>query len=573
MRNSRHNLRLLNVARTIAVTTLLIAVFTIEVAVATDSSLRSLYFLTAAAYGTILLYASLDRLIGERPGLAVVQVSGDTVLVAAFVVATGGGLSPLSFLFALPVMVSAALLGLRGGTITAGAAWLVYVTILTRDSWVLPAAELPLGRALYAGVSHLLGFLLLGALGGKLADLLHRTDRELRERQGALAALEELHTVIVESINTGLMTTDLDGRVTFVNQAGTEILAREPRTLVGSPAAEVFGLPGDFLERASKQLRAGRKYRFERHWTRASDGARLLVGFSASELRDPSGSDAGWLIVFQDLTELASLEQQVRTKERMAALGEMAAGMAHELRNPLAAVTGCVQVLGSTSAGADAERLRDIVLHESRRLDRIIKDFLEFAKPTPFRPRPTDLAELMSQLAHLLGNSPQLAERHSIEVLVDPGSTLAAVDPDAMRQLFWNLASNALKSMPEGGLLRIRVSQYGAEQVMVAFEDQGHGMDEETARRYFQPFQSRFRDGTGLGAAIVYRIVEDHGGRVHVVSRLGQGTQIRVLLPTVQASKPCETGSASDSGTISETEDDARQDRALALALAAVHRG
>ncbi|RMG44295.1 MAG: PAS domain S-box protein [Acidobacteria bacterium] len=533
MSGVRHNLRRLNAARAVAVSTLLLSVFVIELTFAPRGSLRPLYLLSAAAYGTILAYALADRRFGDRPGFVVAQVAGDSLLVLGFVLVTGGSLSPLTFLFALPVMVSGALLGLRAGTAIAAATWCLYAVLLGWDALRLPVDELPPGRALYAAVSHLLGFLVLGALGGVLADHLHHADRELRKRGGALAALRALHAHIVESIPTGLLTADGEGRITFVNRAGRKILGLPMERLIGRPAASLLQWPPGFFPPSSEALASGRLQRFEREW-RPAEGDPLLLGFSVSELRGEGGRADGWLVVFQDLTEIATLEEQVRTRERMAALGEMAAGIAHELRNPLAAVTGCVQMLDE-AAPQERDRLRTIVREEAERLNRIIKDFLEFASPGPFRPRPTDLVELMRGLAALLEKSPVMTPAHEVRVEACPGAGPALVDPDRMRQVFWNLATNALKAMPAGGRLTVRIAPHGAEELMVAFADEGHGMDRETARRYFQPFQGRFRDGSGLGAAIVYRIIEEHGGRVQILSRPGRGTEVRAIVPAAAA--------------------------------------
>jgi len=532
----RRSLKKLNLVRAVAATTLLVSTVVIELMFDPQSRLTPLYLLCGTVFVAILVYAILDRFVGDRPLCAVVQVAGDTALVLGFVAATGGSASPLSFLFALPVMTAAALLGLSGGLMTATAAWILYSTLLARDSWMLAPHDLPPGRILYSAVSHLVGFLSLGIFGGVLADRLARADREIEEQRGDLANLRAVHWDIVESISTGLITTDLSGRVTFVNAAGKVILGRGEK--IGRNVTTLFGLPRDMLSQVEDHLKTGKRFRFERPWTRPDDDEGLLLGFSVSPLRDRSGNPFGWLIVYQDLTEIASLEEQVRTRERMAALGEMAAGMAHELRNPLAAITGCIQVLQGREAEIDAPdesgRLEEVVLRESERLNRIIRDFLEFARPGALRRRPTDLAQLMRDLAPILLKSPEVGCDHRVEVVPGPGRTIAQADPDGMRQVFWNLASNAIKAMPQGGLLRIRVCSHGGDRVLVEFQDDGQGMDPETARRYFQPFHGRFEQGTGLGAAIVYRIVEEHGGQIQVVSREGHGTAIRVILPCAE---------------------------------------
>lgn len=538
---SRRHLRRLNGVRGVAVTTLLVALFCIELLFSPARSLRPLYGLAAGAYGTVLLHAWLDRRLGGRPLHAAIQVTTDTLLVAAIVVVTGGGLSPLSFLFAIPVMVAAALLGLRGGLLAALGAWGIYALQLTGPLWGGDLSELSPGRILYTAVSHLIGLLVLGALGGLLAERLELADRELRRKREDLDALRALHEHIVSSISAGLVTTDRTGRVTFLNRAAEEILKLPAQAIGGESATALFGLPDGYLAEAEETLRHGRRARFEREWKRPADGEALQLGISVSVLRGGDGVHEGWLILFQDLTEIATLEEQVRISERMAALGEMAAGMAHELRNPLAAIHGCVQLL-SQEANPEGRTLSDTALRESERLNRIVSDFLAFARPGPCRPRPTDLLPLTEELARLLRLSPEIRPTHRIEVAAGAGTTWALADPDAIKQVFWNLASNALKAMPDGGRLEVTIGGHAGDRVLVAFRDEGQGMDAEALRRYFQPFHSGFREGSGLGAAVVYRIAQEHGGTVQVLSRAGRGTEVRLILQAaaaaVEATRP-----------------------------------
>jgi two-component system sensor histidine kinase PilS (NtrC family) len=291
-------------------------------------------------------------------------------------------------------------------------------------------------------------------------------------------------------------------------------------------------------------LRAGQRVRLERAWRRPADGEELYLGYTVSQLEDHTGEAVGWLIVFQDLTGLLALEQEVRIRERMAALGEMAAGMAHELRNPLAAISGCVQVIGRGPVGEEQRPLVDVAIQETERLNRIIRDFLQYARPGPFQAAPVELVGLMEETARLFRRSPDMSPRHRVLVTRGTGSTWALADRDRMRQVFWNLAGNAIKAMPDGGSLTVRVSGEGGDRVMLSFADEGHGMDSDALRRYFQPFQGTFREGSGLGAAVVYRIAEEHGGRVRVTSRPGHGSEIQLILPAAEppADAPVERG-------------------------------
>jgi two-component system, NtrC family, sensor histidine kinase PilS len=446
-----------------------------------------------------------------------------------------------------------ALFGLRGGLLVSIVVWGGYAALLVGSAWSAPRSEAQVGALLYAAVSHLVGFSILAVLGGVLADRLKRTGSELARQREDLDDLRALHADIVASINTGLMTTDEAGIVTFMNRAGRELFGGRAHQVPGRSLCDTFGFPANFLETTRRQIETGRRHRFEKRCRITPDGPGRLFGFSVSALETSGGQSRGWLLVFQDLTEIASLEEQVRVSERMAALGEMAAGMAHELRNPLTAICGCVQVLETRVDSEESCRLKDVVLREAERLNTTLREFLAFARPSPHRPRPCAVGELMAQMARLLQKSPEFKRTHEVCVEATQDGILARVDLDAMKQVFWNLASNALRAMPEGGRLEISIEDHGVDEVLVVFRDQGCGMDSEAMKRYFQPFGSRFEGGTGLGAAIVYRIVEEHGGRIQLVSREGHGTEIRLILPAAEAAaeagprpEPAYAGPAAD---------------------------
>ncbi len=231
------------------------------------------------------------------------------------------------------------------------------------------------------------------------------------------------------------------------------------------------------------------------------------------------------------------MEEELRLKDRMAALGEMAARMAHELRNPLAAMSGAVQYLrGSLRPDGETLELMDIILRESQRLDQTIRDFLMFARPGPFTPEECDLARIVREHRTLLQKSREIGTAHRVETRIEAPTILCEIDASRMKQVFWNLATNALKAMPQGGTLLIEAGvREASDEVEVGFVDDGIGMGEREIAGYFQPFRGKFEEGTGLGAAIVYRIVQEHGGRILVESEPGRGTRVRVVLPRRRA--------------------------------------
>lgn len=524
--------------RVATVTTLLVSALAIELVLNPKESLRPLFLLAAAAYGLVLVYAALDRWLAGRIVSVYLQAVGDCVLVSLLVGITGGATSAMSFLYLIPIC-SAALLDLRrGALLTAAAGWLLYAGIVLTSNRFVPFGRLvdeePVldpGKESYTLLAHLVAFAATALLASYLAERIRSQGRELDERRGAVARLQALNENIIESINSGLLTTDRDGRVHFVNRGATEITGLVPEDILGAPVDAVFGLGEGFLREIRRELLAKRRFRFERHWE-TPGGARIFLGFAVSNLQDRTGAPLGYIFIFQDLTEIQALEQEVRLKERMAALGEMAAGMAHELRNPLAAMSGAVQYLkGDLRPQGETLELMDIILRESNRLDQAIKDFLIFARPGVFNPGRTDLVRLIDENVKLLTKSREFRTIHRVETRHSGPELWCEIDANRIRQVFWNLATNALKAMPEGGLLRIETSATRPDEIDLHFVDQGVGMDERALGGYFQPFRSAFGEGTGLGAAIVYRLVEEHGGRISVGSREGAGTRVSIVLP------------------------------------------
>ena len=540
---TERQLRWLMILRVVTVTTLLICAFAIELLLRPGEAIRPLFFLAASAYGMVLLYAGLDRWLKGTRTFLYVQLIGDALVVSGFVGMTGSLDSPMSFLYLLPIVVASMLLYRRGALILAGVCWTLYGTLVMFGPAVVPAAwlmqapgDLAPFRVGYFLIVHLVAFMAVALLGSYLSERLRVTGVELAERSGAVARLQALNENIIGSINSGLITTDPTGRVNFMNRGGAEITGFAHEDVQGRGVEAFFGLENGFLEEAYEILDEERRFRFERYFT-TPDDKKIFLGIAVSNLYDRAGRPLGYIFIFQDLTEIEALEQEVRLKERMAALGEMAAGMAHELRNPLAAISGSVQYLkGSLGPSGETLELMDIILKESQRLDQAIRDFLTFARPGRFAPARVDLVHLIDENLKLLRKSREFSPGHRVETRYTSVSVWADVDPNRMKQVFWNLATNALKAMPRGGTLAIQVGPTGdGRRVEICFEDEGGGMDASQLEGYFHPFSSSFQEGTGLGAAIVYRLVEEHGGRIHLESERGSGTRIRIVLPTAQA--------------------------------------
>lgn len=508
-----------------------------EVVVASDALKPAVvYLLGGLTFAATLLYIALLRLLRGQPKVqAYIQFFGDLLLITALVYHLGGIASPFSMLYLIVIAVASALLRRRAGVIVASAAYVLYASLLLAlfFGWLQhPTAgsgTVNSFRLTYNLAVHFVGFYAVALLTSYLAHNVTKVERELEEKREDLAALQVVHRDVIQSINSGLITTDLHGLITSLNQAGVAILDKTESALVGAPIQQ----SGLFTAEYWRELTAasGQTGRLRSEAELVREGTVHYIGFSISQLTDADGTLRGYIVIFQDLTRWRRLQEELRIKDRMAAVGELAAGLAHEIGNPLAAISGSVQMLAGAVNGDPAQRkLIEILLKESQRLDRTIKGFLRFARPRERSSVSFDIARLIAENFELLKNSQEVSERHQLEVSLDPPSFFLVADPDQVSQIFWNLARNSLRAMPEGGTLRV-VGRLQADNYHLEVIDTGRGMSEEQRANLFHPFHSLFDGGTGIGMAIVYRIVQDHGGRLLVDSRPGGGTTITVELP------------------------------------------
>ena len=498
-----------------------------------------LFVLVAATYIASIVHIGLLTMLAARPlWHAYVQFAGDLLLVSGLVYFFGGITSPFSMLYLVVIMVSAVILNRRAALTIAGLAYILYATLLAAlaRNWLPALSVLPTDLELSFRISynlavHLFGFYAVALLTSYLGESASRAEEELAQKTGSLADLEVFHRNVIQSISSGLISTDLESRVTSVNRAALEILNTTEAALLGRPLPESRLFSQEEWSAAASATSADRRTRSELVVERGDE--RLPIGFTVTRLTDAHEVPAGWIVVFQDLSQWRRLQEELRLKDRMAAVGELAAGLAHEVGNPLAAISGSVQLLsGSLAAGPQERRLLDIIVKESLRLDRTIKGFLRFARPRERAAARFDIAALLAENTALLRNSEEATGRHEFILELDPQSTPLTGDPDQISQIFWNLARNALRAMPDGGQLRIRGRLRG-ESYSIEFSDTGHGMSEEQRAKLFHPFQSFFDSGTGIGMAIVYRIVQEHGGSIQVESQPAAGTRIVVSLPVL----------------------------------------
>ncbi len=338
-------------------------------------------------------------------------------------------------------------------------------------------------------------------------------------------------------MSSGVLTTDPGGMITFANRAACDLLGLAPVDIVGQPVLSL----GFVDVGAWEKLRASESEILRFEGVRKVEGERAYFGISGSALRDGAGVVTGRILIFQNVTRMKKLEGEVRLKEKLAAVGELAAGIAHEIRNPLASISGSVQVLkGTVPPDSEEQRLMGIVVSESQRLASILEDFLRYVRPRERAVEPVDAPSALRDVMTLLSHSDEVSPQHEVLVDLSPDSVVLPADPGQLRQIFWNVARNAFAAMPAGGRLTV-TSTWSDGAWTVAFADEGRGMTREERDRLFTPFAHSFPGGTGLGLAIVYRIVEEHGGRIQVDTELNRGTTVTISLPA-----PAGTPAAAD---------------------------
>lgn len=419
---------------------------------------------------------------------------------------------------------------------------LFYFKVLVDDGRFLQSTQqnnLPL---------YALALLLLTILGGQLAERLRRSDSDLEIATRYLADLRAFNERIVQSINSGLVTTDLTGTVLSFNRAAEEITRYQAARVRGRHFYDVFGDLSAFSLFDQSEMQPTRRLpRFDVDCI-AHDGRTVHLGFSASPLISEASTVTGYVFSFQDLTEVIKLEQEIRRRDRLAALGKMAAGIAHEIRNPLAAMRGSIQLLRSEmEITEDQEYLFQIILRESDRLNRIITDFLAYARPSHPHMSRVDLVPVIEETVTLLRNSPEVHPDHQITVQIKTRPLILLADAGQIRQVMWNLSRNSLQAMPHGGTLDIFMESSFGKEIEIKLRDNGLGMSQEQMDRLFEPFNSSRTGGTGLGMAIVYQIITDHQGTISVTSgpqtseKNRSGTEITIRLP-IRETLPSVTG-------------------------------
>ena len=512
---------------------------TLVVGVSTWSALSSftpqlLLLLIAGTFAASLVFAVwLPRARWLR-GFAAVQIAWDVALTTGIVYLVGGVASAFTFLYGIEILMAAIVVGPHAARVTAVWSVLAYITVglTTANGWLPYPPDQPSTTYLLQApevslsvLRNIVGLALVGVLAGNLSMRLHRTGGELRRAAASAASLAKINEYILRSITTGIVTTDHEGRVRTLNPAASELLRADEAALVGRPVRDL--LPMDATSTA-----APGPIRAEGTATRADDTT-FSVGFTKTSLVDAEGVAIGQLVAFQDLTEVEQLRDAAEREKRLAALGRLAAGLAHEIRNPLSSISGSVQLVReSTRLDEEDKRLLGIVISEVDRLEDLVGTILELGRPSEPQRSMIDLARLAQDVVSVAKRGVSAASHVEIGVTAEPTPAVQAwIDPAQVRQVVWNLLKNALQASPHGGRVTIVVRGGEGGSATLEVSDEGPGIDPNERSRVFEMFHSGRPQGVGLGLALVKQIVAAHDGTIDVVSERVRGATFRVTFP------------------------------------------
>jgi two-component system sensor histidine kinase PilS (NtrC family) len=513
-----------------------------------SASFHPLYLFSCILFiFTIFGALSLER-VRSLVRFALLQILFDLGAVTVLVYMTGGIESSFSFLYMLVIISSAVLLYRQGSLWTSSACALIYGLLLDLQffGWITPlqlvagaTQERDSGAYFFTILMNVAGFFLVGFLAGYLAEEVRNYSQRITEHEKDLNKLLTLHTSIVQSMSSGMLTLDLSGHIIFSNNAAQEILGVKSDEIAGRSVTELFRtIDISQLPHSDGDWRPRSASRMETDYSHPS-GIQITLGYSASILQNENREAFGWTIIFTDLTKLKAIEEHIQRMERLVLAGRFAAEIAHEIKNPLAAMSGAMQMLNSETGQSELNRkLIGIVQREIERINALVTEFLWMTKGSPKSTQVENVSvcSVIEEIIALLRTKKQVSAAHTIRTSFRSRPTIE-IDPNHLNRVFWNLLVNALEAMPEGGELSITVDfQQPPDDpdrpVRIAIGDTGCGIADGAFKNIFDPFFTTKPNGTGLGLSIVYQLVEKAGGGIEVNRpQSGTGTIFSLFFP------------------------------------------
>ncbi|HYA92906.1 MAG TPA: ATP-binding protein [Thermodesulfobacteriota bacterium] len=514
---------------------------------------NNLYYFIGIFYLVTIVYALLLKKVKDVYRFAFFQIAVDHLFITALIYLTGGKESFFPITYTFSIIASSTIFYKRGALFSASLSSLLYglLLLLQLHHWINPLGEPSMydpSQVFYSLIIYMATFYIVAFLSGAISEELKKKKKELIQKQVDYNQLETFNQNIVQSLDSGLLTIDLHGNINFLNRTAEKILNRNRGTLKDTSIYDLFPRINEVVEQVKMKIPES-FFDYQRYETLLTnhDGKRIYLGFSISPLTDPEGSLIGHTLIFQDITKFKEMEEQMKRVDKMAAVGALAAGMAHEIRNPLASLSGSIQMLrAELTLDESQQHLMEITLRESERLNALITDFLLFAQPPQSHKILYPVERILEETLDLFIHSPSFRDGIRILRPSPQEETRVRIDPDQMKQVFWNLFINAAQSMSNGGEIQVQLGRGNAqgitglslssqvkdkEWVKISITDSGSGIAPEEKEKIFEPFFTTKENGTGLGLSVVHKIVENHKGLIKVDSVLGRGSTFSIFLP------------------------------------------
>jgi two-component system sensor histidine kinase PilS (NtrC family) len=513
------------------------------------------YYFISVFYLVTIIYAVVLRKIRNLRRFTLIQMIVDHLFITGLIYFTGGKESffPLTYIFI--IIGTSIIFYKRGALFSASLSSFLFglLLLLQLHRWINPLGQPSLydaSQTFYTLILYMAAFYIVAFLSSTISEELKKKKKELIQKQEDYNQLETFNRNIIQSLDSGLLTIDLNGKINFCNRTAEKILNLNGEGSQDVSVYDLFPRINDMIDAIYRRKEQEVPLDYQRYETffTDSEGKKIHLGFSISPLTNPEGASIGHTLIFQDITKFKEMEEQMKRVDKMAAVGLLAAGMAHEIRNPLASLSGSIQMLKSELVLDESQKhLMDITLRESERLNALITDFLLFAHPPQTHKMPWEISKLLEETIDLLTHSPMFHDGIHVIRSQAHEEIKAMIDSDQMKQVFWNLLINAAQAMSNGGDIRICIEKgkdslrgknvpwiflnKGKEWVRISIADSGQGIPPEEKEKIFEPFFTTKEGGTGLGLSIVHKIIENHHGVIKVESDVGKGSTFTVFLP------------------------------------------